>query len=307
MNKLLIYIAILLSCGAGNLAAQTVSATLDRNKILLGEQISLQLKVEDAAGLTQWFSIPDSINHLEVVERGKLDTISIAGTYILQQSIRITSFDSGQWQFPALQINTARGELITQPQMVEVLPVDVSDMADYHDIKEIVEVPANNNTAITIIIALMTLLAAVAVWWLARKKQGVKVPAAVVKHQLSSLAWALQELLALQNDAEAQSSPRLLYQRLTTICRQFFALEIQGGVQHKTLSEWMIDLQSLPVEQGIKVSFFQMLRLAEVVKFAKYIPTPAEQAQAIPISRQLMQQVYNLQHYSGIEPKNPAA
>src|SRR4051794_23294278 len=57
-------------------AAQQVSATIDRDKILLGEQVTLQLKAEEIRTednpIVAWFNLPDTINHLEVVKRSAI-------------------------------------------------------------------------------------------------------------------------------------------------------------------------------------------------------------------------------------------
>ena len=88
--------------------SQNISATIDREKILIGEQITLQLKAENITPQTQhitgWFSLPDSGNHIEVVKRSPIDTLNINGTTSYFQNITLTSFDSGNWQLPPLRI-----------------------------------------------------------------------------------------------------------------------------------------------------------------------------------------------------------
>ena len=77
---------------------------MNRDRIFIGEQIELKLSVERAkAGIT-WFRFPDSLNHIEVVKRNKIDTI-LNGSYTnYAQTISITSFDSGRWEFPPLSL-----------------------------------------------------------------------------------------------------------------------------------------------------------------------------------------------------------
>lgn len=131
-------------------SAQKIAAALDREKILLGEQVTLQLKLEElnpaAVSCAAWFSLADTANHIEVVKREPIDTVNLNGTITYVQRITITSFDSGKWVLPALQVSvedkqTGKQTILTAtPLSLEVLPVDISNLKNYHDIKDIIEV-----------------------------------------------------------------------------------------------------------------------------------------------------------------------
>src|SRR5215831_7443786 len=117
--------------------AQIATATLDRNKILIGEQVTLQLKAEDIntrmSFLQDWFNIPDTTSHFEVVKRDPVDTVEVAGFTTYMQKITVTSFDSGKWKLPPQRLilqDRATGKqtlLQTDSVVLEVLPVDVSN------------------------------------------------------------------------------------------------------------------------------------------------------------------------------------
>ena len=279
---------------AGNSSfSQSISATSDRDKILLGEQIKVLLKSDNLNGITNWFAFPDTINHLEVVERSKIDTIEIAGTQNYQQTITITSFDSGQWQIPSLQLVAANNvKYTTLPITIEVIPVDVSQMQDYHDIKEIVEVEQKNSRLIIIIIAAITLISIGLIYWLMKKKKAVVVQAPKLTGNLSPVQWALQELDKLQaENLPAKNAVKQHYQQLTNIARQYFYLQLNHQSLHQTTAEWMLDLQAISVRQDAKTSFLQLLRLADTVKFAKYLPPAEENDQSIITARQMVEQV----------------
>ncbi len=88
--------------------SQNVSASVDRDKILIGEQVELSLKVTNMdrsiQDIDKWFNLPDSFNHLEVVKRLPVDTSVVDGIYTYSQKILLTSFDSGYWQIPPANI-----------------------------------------------------------------------------------------------------------------------------------------------------------------------------------------------------------
>ncbi len=92
--------------------AQSATATADRDKILIGEQITIELKVRDIntrmAPLTAWFSLPDTVNHIEVVKRSPIDTITLNGITTYTQNITVTSFDSGSMGSASAKANAAK-------------------------------------------------------------------------------------------------------------------------------------------------------------------------------------------------------
>jgi len=60
----------------------------------------------------------------------------------------------------------------------------------------------------------------------------------------------------------------------------------------------MVNLQSIPIDGSSKTSFFQVLRLADTVKFAKYLPTQEDAEQSIETTRLMIQQVAQWQQNS---------
>jgi len=81
--------------------SQSATASLDRDKILLGEQVSLQFNVsnidEAASFVATWPQLTDTLNHTEILKHTSIDTININGQVTYQQSFTLTSFDSGHW------------------------------------------------------------------------------------------------------------------------------------------------------------------------------------------------------------------
>ena len=166
MNKRKIYIVLFwglfLPGFQTSLLSQTVRAAVDRNRIFIGEQIKLKLSVEKGKAGIIWFSFPDSLNHFEIVKRSKIDTV-VKGSYTnYYQTLSITSFDSGRWTFPSLSLAGIKQS--TLPVSIDVLPVDVSKMQDYNDIKNIEEAKQQNNPLITVIIIAVTLISIGAIY-----------------------------------------------------------------------------------------------------------------------------------------------
>src|SRR3981081_400736 len=83
-------------------------ATVDKNKILIGEHIQLTLDVRVPLGEeVKWFTL-DTIPHFDFIQKGKIDTVETVDGKKYQQTLILTSFDSGSWQIPALALQAGK-------------------------------------------------------------------------------------------------------------------------------------------------------------------------------------------------------
>lgn len=286
------------------LFSQAVKTAVDRDRIFIGEQIKLKLSVERAKAGMAWFTFPDSVNHIEVVKKSKIDTVLNGSFANYYQTVSITSFDSGRWNFPSLSLPGVTQS--TPPISITVMPVDVSKMQDYNDIKDIEEARQGNNPLITFIIAAITLLSIAMIYWLLSKKKKVILPGLNLNGNLSPLAWAIAELNKLNaHEYNTPDAIKRYYSDLTNISRTFFSRQLQQRSLYQTTDEWMVSLQALAVDTETKISFFQFLRQADAVKFAKYLPPAKENETSVAVIKQMLQKVSLLDSnvYSNYQPK----
>ncbi len=308
MNKRKLYtgffVLMVLLPVTSNLFSQTVKAGADRNKIFIGEQIKLKLAVENGKAGIRWFSFPDSLNHFEIVHRSKIDTVLNGSFTNYYQLIIITSFDSGRWEFPSLFLPGIVQP--TPPIAIDVLPVDVSKMPDYNDIKDIEEVKQENNWMIVGTIAAITLLSIGMIYWLIVKKKKAVIERAPLKGSLTPLDWALAELDKLKGqNIYTPAEVKKYYSGLTDISRTFFVKQLQQHSLQQTTDEWMMSLQPLAVDNDTKTTFFQVLRLADTVKFAKYLPHQRDNETSVEVIKTMLQKVSLLHSsvHSNYQPK----
>lgn len=308
MNKRKINIVffgwLILSCVSLHAFSQTVKATPDRDRIYIGEQIKIKLSVEGGTAGITWFKFSDSVNHLDILQRSKIDTVLSGKVTNYYQTITITSFDSGRWEFPSLSI--ANINKTTAPVSIDVLPVDVSKMQDYNDIKDIEDVEPENNWLITGIIAAVTLFSLFMLVWLFIKKKRAALLNQDIKNRLSPLDWALAELSKL--NAKSLQSPaevKKYYSELSRISRTFFNMQMSQKSLQQTTDEWMVSLLPLSVDNETKTTFFQFLRMADTVKFAKYLPPSTENETSAEVTKNMFQKVSLLHSnvYSKYQPQ----
>jgi hypothetical protein len=282
--------------------AQTISASIDRNKILIGEQVTLQLKAEDINSrmsfLQSWFNIPDTAAHLQVVKREAIDTADVGGLNTYVQNITITSFDSGKWKLGPLQLTvqdrtTGKQTILkTDSVILEVLPVDVSGMENYHDVKDIIAVEAKPDYTLYIAIVLSAIVLAILVWLLIKSMKKKKEAPAKPVYKGTPLERALQQIKELQSEnLFAQNQVKLFYVKLTDICRNYFSDQLLVRSSQATSDELMVLIGVYLQNEKMRTPFFQFLRLADVVKFAKYTPSQEQNNEAVETAIKTLQHV----------------
>ena len=293
-------IFILLLAISSNLFSQKISATVDRDKILIGEQIELKVLITDIdkanADVSHWFDLPDSFNHMEIVKRFPIDTISAEGSINYSQKIIITSFDSGVWQIPAITVSFAEKLSINaMPITISVLPIDVSNLKDYHDFKEIIEVKPETDWlfigSITAAVIVLVIIIFLVIRYFNKRKLR---PKSVSK--IFSIKDVLHQLDALQAKGLVEKKQyKLFYTELINICRNYSDHQLNNYSADKTTDEYMLMLKSRIGNEPTLIHFFQLLRLADAVKFAKFIPPNNESDDAIFDARTFVQTIYHFQ------------
>lgn len=267
----------LLACSLGANAQVLVKASIDRDKILVGDSIVLTLDVRAPLGEdVTWFNL-DSLPHFEFLDKGKVDTIEgVDGKKWLQQLV-ITSYDSGYWQIPILSMKVAGKTYYSDSLGVQVTYANADLSADYKDIKEIEDVPNTDTNYIPWIIGAVTLVAiAIMVLLLFRKKKVVPVAGpAVVKQTPFEEAMQALEVLR-QKDLPNKGAIKEYYTGLNDILRVFVQRKLNIASREKTNEELIIALKKQQMQEEHFRALSDALRMADFVKFARYEPGIAD-------------------------------
>ncbi len=266
--------------------AQSVSASLDRDKILLGEQVTLQLNLTNinssASFLANWPQLKDTLNHLEILKRTSIDTISVNGLNAYQQNFTITGFDSGKWQLGPfdflIQDKTSGKQIkISSPAVyLTVLPVDVSALKTYHPIKDIIEVERSFNW-LPIIIAVAVIIVAVIIFILIkkRKKKIIEAPKPVLHG--TPLERAIEKLQQLSTQSlNTNAEIKKFHSDIDIICRQYFEEIMHVKAMQATTSELFSRISVYMQDADLRRKVLDIFDLNASVKFAKYFPAEQE-------------------------------
>lgn len=270
--------------------AQVPSASLDTAVLRIGEQVELLLSIDlptDApAGMVNWPVFGDTlINQLEVVRKGPVDSVQDAAGLHLTQRIFLTSFDTGHWAIPPFTFVVSGSPQETRPLLIEVRNVALDDPKVQRPAKTIYEVPFSigywiRAHLVELLAGLGALVLIIAgLFYLTRKRK--TVPAPVVEAPMEPVH--LRTLRSLRElDASRlwqQGEHKAYHSRITDLLRSYIEERYQVPAMESSTDELLQELGVSPMNNEQRTHLENMLRLADLVKFAKAKPTPAENEQ----------------------------
>ena len=272
------------------------SARLDAAQIMIGDQARLFIQVQHDPSVSrlEWAAIPDTFNNLEVVERGKIDTVKQGNMVSYRQRLIITGFDSGIFMVPSFSFAVIPNSgtpytAATDSFNLLVQTVAVDTTKAFKGIKNIVYVQASWMDYIWYIVggAVLLLAAIILAIYIIRKK---KVPKPVPEGPVETLQEkALRELSALEAKQLWQKRQvKEYYVELTDIVRAYIEQRFKTQVMELTTDELLSKAQTTKEMLPHYDSLSMILQTADLAKFAKAQPLPEEHVEAMEKAKQFI-------------------
>jgi hypothetical protein len=258
----------------------SVKASVDRDKILIGEPITLTLQAYAPLGEpVTWFAL-DTIPRFEFISKGKLDTIENVDNKKLEQTVVITSFDSGIVVFPPLEMQVGARIYFTDSLLIDVAYKNFDPAAEYKDIKAIEEVENNTTDLVPWIIGVVTLLAIAAIVWLMRKKKKEGAGKIAAAPALPPYEQAMDALANLKKmDWTQPTAAKNYYTELNDIFRVYVNRTMDITSLEKTNNELIFQLRQSGMGKDRFAELSQTLMISDFVKFARYQPAQSDNEQ----------------------------
>jgi hypothetical protein len=281
MPKTLPYIVCILMmlAGIGTASAQevpTIKASVDKNQILIGEPVRLNIDVKSPVTFGNQLPQFDSIPHFELIEKGNYDSLITGEGISYHLEWKLTSFDSGTRYIPAFSIIIGKQVYKTDSLAVEVSYGKIDTAQDYHDIKGIIDVENPDVKYIPWVVGAVTLLALFLFIWFIRFPF-VREPEIVEQtfHHVGPAEEAMASLEKLKKMIhEDPSSVKKYYTGLHDTLRIFLNRRLNLVTMEKTSEELILSLSEMRMEREDFSKLSAALRMGDFVKFAKYIPGP---------------------------------
>ena len=267
----------------------SIKANVDKNHIVIGEQIHLSVEADFPLHEPMRFFLIDSIPHFEILDRRKIDTVDNSEGIKLYQVLTLTSFDSGHWVIPQLELPGDK------PLLTDSIPLDIGfspfdPNQDYHDIKDVVDVLAQKKKKedwYWYVIASVVLGAAI-IYLLARKK---KEPTGSKAPLIDPFTEAKQELEKLRRE---NLPAKIFYTRLVDIFRLYVLRRKEIASLQKTTDDLVVQLRSLRLPENDFNKLAQVLRMSDFVKFAKYEPSDTDRQESFKIIKSSIEAIQKL-------------
>jgi hypothetical protein len=272
-------------------------ARMDAASITVGDQARLFIDVQHdpATGTLQWATIPDTFNHLEVVEKGKIDTLKQGYILTYRQRLLITGFDSGAFKVPPfvfVVVPTSGDPYAVQTDsfMLAVQTVKVDTTQAFKPIKGIMEADTSWKDYIWYIIAgiLLVIATIVGVVYFMRRKKVPPPP-----KPTGPVETLTERTLRLLNELEAKQvwqkgQVKEYYVQLTDIVRNYIEERFSTPAMELTTDELLYKVQYHRELMPYHGLLSGILYTADLAKFAKAEPTPQEHVDAMDKAKQLV-------------------
>jgi hypothetical protein len=252
----------------------SVTATANRNQILIGEPIQLTLEARFPLGRQMTWFVLDSIPHFDYIEKGKIDSVVNEDGKSYRQDVTLTSFDSGTFVIPSMVLSLNNQKYLTDSIVVQVSFSKLNPNQDYHDIKDIIEVTAPSvRYAIWFVIAGTAISLFLFIYFMLKKKRVVVAAPVEIVPELSPYEEAANALAALKMQNLPESGQvKLYYTRLNDIFKNFVLRKLGIASMTKTNDELIMQLRRIDMPREKFSQMAEALRMSDFVKFAKYIP-----------------------------------
>ena len=291
-NKIAGFLLMCLFFASNFILAQgiSVNAKTDTNTILIGQQFHINLEASYPKNSNaSWFVVPDSIGKLQIVERGKIDTIFNAAILQLRQSITVTGFDSGRYIIPPFQLaykntnDTVTYFASTNPLAITINTVVVDTTKEIKDIKGPIEVPYTFADFLTYIISLiLSVLFAYGMYFYIKKSSEKTVIPQKYIPKRPAHEIALEDLFKLRDEKVwQQGNIKNYHTRVTEIVRTYIERRFKINALEFTTNELMSSLAVKSLNNDLRSKLSFTLTLADMVKFAKNNPLADEHEQAM--------------------------
>jgi hypothetical protein len=280
----------------------TVKTTVDKNEILIGQQINyhVETSMPDNTYRLEWFSVPDSFGNFIAITQNKIDSRSSNGNLNFSQDIILTSFDSGRQVIPPLTLTAATLDgdstfnLYTDSIAINVTYSPTDSIMPFHDIKNIIEVKKTFPWWAWVLVGLGIVILIIWILFLFKffkKKKDTKI----FESKLSPYDESMQLLNDLEKENLLQQNKfKEYHSRLTDIFKRYLSRKTNTYQLHLTTDELLIELDGFDLSKEQISNFANCLRMGNVVKFANYIPPAYENEKCFSQTKEMIIAINNI-------------
>lgn len=267
------------------------SIQLNPQEILIGQAADLTLSVTTPDdGMLIWPTKEGlDAQNIEVLRFGLIDTLEqVDGKISMRQIHRITAWEEGYIPIPPLEFTfISENDTITfesRAQLFEVNGVEVDMQEAYRDIKPLFGFPRTFREILPFMLAAIgiLLIMLLLIIYLKNRKKPIEESTIWEKPEVPAHIAAISSLETLRRKELWQRGEiKAFHSELTTILRKYLYKRYQLDALEMTTGEILKFLPNHIDEKELITEFKLIFELADMVKFAKFMPEEQEHEQML--------------------------
>jgi hypothetical protein len=271
----------------------TAEARVDSTDYLVGDWITVHVKLFNTAGITLHPLVGDTLGGFTVISKDPLEQQNGESStrYI------VSKYDSGTAVLPPIRFlfsvpgDTAMQSVATNPLTVTIHTVPVDTSAGIKDLKPPLSIPYTL-AEVLLYVGIVILAAVLAVlayrYWKQRQRRKSGEPAPVPPARPAHVI-ALEQLGLLREKKLWQKGlVKEYYSEVTEIIRLYIENRYHVRALEQTTDEILAGIQMFSLPVGIVDNLSRILRRADLVKFAKFMPGIPEHEEMMTIAYDLV-------------------
>lgn len=291
LNKIKQYLGVTLLCAVLNLwnvysmwgQEVRVLPSLEKNEILIGEQVNLKVRVVHDRSMKVRLVLPQDtlVSGVEVLDFRMVDSLEVNDR--LKEAVYnvvLTSFDSAMYVLDNINVlvqDSVFTALEKPTLLVNTIPVDLEHPEQFNDIKAEWKTPFvwKDYVAPALIVLLILLLVYLAyrLWLYLRRRKDESSQAVPSIPLMTPYDEAIEGLYALKaKELWQKNQVKEYYTELTDILRTYI-LRVHGIATWDRTSSEILETFRSQVDTGSSYeALHRILTMADLAKFAKYKP-----------------------------------
>lgn len=278
-HKIVLAAILALLCIHSFAQLPTITTTVDKHKILIGEPIRMHVQVTmpDNRYQLTWLTLPPEFGSFVLASKGKIDSSYRTGVLQFSQQLHVTSFDSGSQVIPplAFHFQSLRGDssfqMFTDSVPVEVMYSPADTVLPFHDIKPIFAVQKVQPGWFWPLIIAGVLIVLLILWLIFRRKRKQASTVAPALPAYDEAIFLINQLK--EEDLPAKGEYKQYFVRLTDIFKRYITRTTGKNQMHLTGPETIAGLSRFDMDKQLRDDFAHCIRVADAVKFARYKPS----------------------------------
>ncbi|GAB4365479.1 MAG: hypothetical protein Kow0042_04710 [Calditrichia bacterium] len=276
-----------------------VGAEVDKSVITIGDRIIYTLTIEHDKSIHVEQPGPGAnLGQFEIKDYRIYDPVEKNGLVVQKFEYNISVFDTGKFVIPPFPVafsesDTSRDFQIIMSEPIEIFVESVlaDENAEIRDIKPPIPVPYNYKRLILIILGALLLLAAAGITYyvIRQRKKGMPLFRKEVIRPAHEVAFeALVDLELRWRSMFENEEYKPIFWELSDILRRYLENRFFINALEETTFEIRISLEETGLNAEEQEKVREVLELADLVKFAKYVPQLAEVENSFRLVREFI-------------------